>query len=129
MRGTRRSKWIPALYPLAPQHKQEIQSALIALNLEELSEEPVRILSGGQQRRVAIARTLVQQPKLILADEFLGELDSENVDSIIDATKRLVDDLNASLIMVEHHEERAERIADRVWRVKDKQLLEVIPNE
>ena len=126
---TRRSKWIPALYPLAPQHKQEIQSALIALNLEELSEEPVRILSGGQQRRVAIARTLVQQPKLILADEFLGELDSENVESIIDATKKLVDDLNASLIMVEHHEERAERIADRVWRVKDKQLLEVIPDE
>ena len=102
---------------------------MVALNLEELSEDPVRILSGGQQRRVAIARTLVGGTKLILADEFLGELDSENVDSIIDETKRLVDDLNASLIMVEHHEERAERIADRVWRVKDKQLLEVISNE
>ena len=109
MRGTRRSKWIPALYPLDFQLKEEIHSALVALNLEELSGDPVRILSGGQQRRVAIARTLVQQPKLILADEFLGELDSENVESIIDATKKLVDDLNASLIMVEHHEERAER--------------------
>ena len=85
---------------------------------------PVRILSGGQQRRVAIARTLIQKPRLILADEFLGELDSENVDSIISATKKLVDDIGATLIMVEHHEERAIDLADRIWRISGNLLIE-----
>ena len=120
----RRSKWIPALFPLDSILKKDVEDALTILNIEEISDEPVRILSGGQQRRVAIARTLAQNPMLILADEFLGELDSENVVSIIQATKDLVKKLGATLIMVEHHEERASRIANRIWRVSDKKLFE-----
>ena len=95
-----------------------------SLNIEDLASHPVRILSGGQQRRVAIARTLIQKPQLILADEFLGELDSENVKSIVEATKKIVKDLGATLLMVEHNEERALQMADRVWRVIDNQLIE-----
>ena len=121
---TRRSKWIPALFPLDSILKKDVDEALSILNIEEMSDEPVRILSGGQQRRVAIARTLVQKPMLILADEFLGELDAENVISIIQATKDLVEKLGATLIMVEHHEERASRIANRIWRVADNKLFE-----
>ena len=84
----------------------------------------MRILSGGQQRRVAIARALVQRPKLILADEFLGELDKDNVESIIKATKSLVSEIGATLIMVEHHEERAIEIADKIWRIVDGKVIE-----
>ena len=104
----------------------DIDSALAELGIEEYASNPVRILSGGQQRRVAIARALVQKPKLILADEFLGELDQENVDSIIKATKKLISETGSTLIMVEHHESRAYQIADRIWRIKDGKIVEEV---
>ena len=71
-------------------------------------------------------RQLVQQPKLILADEFLGELDKENVKSIVEATKRLISEIGATLIMVEHDEERARDIADKIWRIVDGEIIEEV---
>lgn len=121
---TRKSKWFPAIFPLGSELNSDVDSAILSLGLDEFSKNPVRILSGGQQRRVAIARALVQRPKLILADEFLGELDKENVESIIEATKRLVLEVGATLIMVEHHEDRAKEIADKIWRIVDGKVIE-----
>ena len=63
---------------------KEVDQLFAKLGISEIADEPVRILSGGQQRRVAIARALIQKPKLIVADEFLGELDVDNIDSIIE---------------------------------------------
>ena len=123
---TRKSKWYPALFPLGSELNADIDSALAELSIEEFASNPVRILSGGQQRRVAIARALVQKPKLILADEFLGELDKENVDSIIQATKKLISETGSTLIMVEHDESRAYQIADRIWRIKDGKIVEEV---
>ena len=123
---TRISKGYPAFFPLGKQLNADVDSALSSLGIEEYSNNPVRILSGGQQRRVAIARALVQQPKLILADEFLGELDKENVESIIKATKKLISEIGATLIMVEHHEERAIELADKIWRIIDGEIVEEV---
>ena len=114
------------VFPLGKQLNSDVDSALSSLGIKEYSNNPVRILSGGQQRRVAIARALVQQPKLILADEFLGELDKENVESIIKATKKLISEIGATLIMVEHHEERAIEIADKIWRIVDGEIVEEV---
>jgi ABC-type phosphate/phosphonate transport system ATPase subunit len=121
---TRKPKWFPAILPLGSDLDSDIDSALTSLGIDEYSKNPVRILSGGQQRRVAIARALVQRPKLILADEFLGELDNENVKSIIEATKSLISEIGATLIMVEHQEERAIEIADKIWRIVDGKVTE-----
>ncbi|MFL2962483.1 MAG: ATP-binding cassette domain-containing protein [Candidatus Poseidoniaceae archaeon] len=121
---SRCSKWYPALLPLPRELKNDVDSAMESLNIMDLADEPVRILSGGQQRRVAIARTLTQKPKIILADEFLGELDKDNVKSIINATQKVVNEIGATLIMVEHHEERAIEMADRIWRIKGNELIE-----
>ncbi len=123
---TRKPKWYPAFFPLGKKLNSDVDIALDSLGIEEFRNHPVRILSGGQQRRVAIARALVQKPKLILADEFLGELDKENVNSIILATKKLISETGAVLVMVEHHEQRAREIADRIWQIKDGTIFEEV---
>ena len=105
--------------------KKRTIDAINTLGLKDKIDEPVRRLSGGQQRRVATARTLAQQPKLILADEFLSELDSENVDVVLNAIQSLVDN-GTSLLMVEHHELRAREISDRILHIKDDLLFEEV---
>jgi ABC-type lipoprotein export system ATPase subunit len=103
-----------------------IAQSIKKMSLEDKITEPVRRLSGGQQRRVATARTLAQNPPLILADEFLGELDDENVELVMAAVLDLVKK-GSTLIMVEHHEERAIEVADRIWRIIDNRLEEESP--
>ena len=60
----------------------KVVEAIELMNLSDKIDEPIKRLSGGQQRRVAIARTIAQGPKLILADEFLSELDDNTVESL-----------------------------------------------
>mgnify|MGYP003324531028 CR=1 FL=1 len=55
-----------------------------------------------------------------------SQLDKENVDSIIQATKKLISETGSTLIMVEHHESRAYQIADRILRIKDGKIVEEV---
>lgn len=98
--------------------KERTYEAIRTLGIEEKASEPVRRLSGGQQRRVATARTLAQRPRLMLADEFLGELDQTNVDIVLGAVHELVED-GTAVIMVEHHEDNAMDFATRIWEIQD----------
>lgn len=98
--------------------KERTYEAIRTLGIEEKAAEPVRRLSGGQQRRVATARTLAQRPRLMLADEFLGELDQTNVDIVLGAVHELVED-GTAVIMVEHHEDNAMDFATRIWEIQD----------
>lgn len=107
---------------------RRVTSAIAAMGLEEKTQEPIRRLSGGQLRRVATARALAQQPKLLLADEFLSELDHTTVDVVVDAVKTLTDD-GHSLVMVEHHEENVEMIATRIWLIENQQLIDMTIDE
>ena len=107
---------------------RRVTSAIAAMGLEEKTREPIRRLSGGQLRRVATARALAQQPKLLLADEFLSELDHTTVDVVVDAVKTLTDD-GHSLVMVEHHEENVEMIATRIWLIENQHLIDMTIDE
>ncbi len=98
------------------------REAINAMGLTEKTREPVRRLSGGQQRRTATARTLAQRPRIILADEFLSELDAENVEMVFGAIHRLVKEDGSALVVVEHNVERAFRYCTRVLRVRDGRL-------
>ena len=87
---SRVSKWYPALAPLSRTLRQEVLDSIDKMGITEHLNNPVRILSGGQRRRVATARAIVQKPRLILADEFLGELDEDNVDIVLNTVKEIL---------------------------------------
>ena len=97
-------------------------NAILAMGLEEKRNEPIKRLSGGQQRRVAIARTLAQRPKLILADEFLSELDEETSDRVVKAVMQYVSSSGAAMVLVEHDSSRAREISDRLLVIDDGRL-------
>ena len=75
-------------------------------------------LSGGEQQRVAIARSIVMKPELILADEPTGNLDSENSELISNILFDYVKEENASLIMVTHDNKLA-NFSKRIIKIKD----------
>ena len=89
------------------------------MDLIDKTHEPIRRLSGGQQRRVATARTLAQAPKLIMADEFLSELDEETLESVMSEVTGFVRSSGAALIVVEHDVSRAKSMADRLLVIDD----------
>tara|TARA_Y200000002_G_scaffold13965_1_gene11235 strand:+ start:2976 stop:3659 length:684 start_codon:yes stop_codon:yes gene_type:complete len=114
---------LPVLQGDSEERKKRVNSALIALGIEEKTTEPVRRLSGGQLRRVATARALAQRPSLLLADEFLSELDHNTVDVVIAAVKEMLD-AGTSMVMVEHHEENVALLATRVWLIEDEKFYD-----
>ena len=98
----------------------KVKEAIELMELSDKIDEPVKRLSGGQQRRVAIARTIAQGPKLILADEFLSELDDKTVEYVWMAMLDYAESNNITLVIVEHNLERA-RLAKRWFKLeKDK---------
>jgi putative ABC transport system ATP-binding protein len=86
------------------------------------SRKPGR-LSGGEQQRVAIARALANMPKLILADEPAGNLDSQTADTIIGLLRTLAHSHDTTVVVVTHDEAMAKR-SDRTFRLADGRLHE-----
>jgi putative ABC transport system ATP-binding protein len=80
-------------------------------------------LSGGEQQRVAIARALARSPRVVLADEPTGNLDTRNGEMVMDMLARLHSELEITLVLVTHDEWIAER-ADRVLRLSDGRLVD-----
>ncbi len=75
-------------------------------------------MSGGEQQRVAVARALVIEPALLLADEPTGNLDSKNGASVANMLRRLVDERHHTIIMVTHDPKMA-KMADRLVMIQD----------
>ena len=87
------------------------------VGLEEKADCRVTDLSGGQRRRVAIARAFVQQPRVLLADEMLSELDAATAQTIVQCLSSLQQDTGMSVLMVEHQTDVARAIADSILTV------------
>ena len=78
------------------------------------------MLSGGEQQRLAIARALVNDPELVLADEPTGNLDADSGEVVLDLLRAIADEGRAVLLVT--HEREATRRADRVLRLEDGRL-------
>ena len=91
------------------ERRRRAQTALKVVGLEERMSHYPRELSGGQEQRVTIARAIVTDPKLIVADEPTGDLDRENADDVLNLLSKLNQEFNKTIIMVTHDPAAAER--------------------
>tara|TARA_B100001750_G_scaffold247923_1_gene275650 strand:+ start:3651 stop:4388 length:738 start_codon:yes stop_codon:yes gene_type:complete len=103
--------------------REETRSVIEEVGLADKTLDSVNRLSGGQQRRVAIARAMLQEPDLLLADECLGELDAETARGIIELFRHMADDHRMAILIVDHNPVRAKTFCDRVYQLRGRRLI------
>lgn len=99
-------------------YKKELKTILDLIELSNKRKSTPRELSGGQQQRVAIARALLFQPEIILADEPIGNLDSENGIKIMELFRNINKEYGKTIIQVTHSEASAQ-YGDLIINLKD----------
>ncbi len=97
--------------------EEEGKALLNKVHIGHLADVYPDELSGGESRRLAIARALVMKPEILLADEPTGDLDDENTNEVLALLKQCASDGAAVLLVT--HEKEAERFADRVYEMKE----------
>jgi putative ABC transport system ATP-binding protein len=105
------------------ERRKRIEIALAAVDLLDRAEHYPRQMSGGQEQRAGIARAIVANPKVVVADEPTGDLDPVTSEQILSLLKRLNKELDTTLLMVTHDAEAA-MIADRKFKLVDGKLVE-----
>jgi putative ABC transport system ATP-binding protein len=97
-------------------HRFEVVTTMLGLT-GRLTHKPSE-LSGGEQQRVAIARAIINEPKIVLADEPTGNLDSKSSDNVLAMLKQLNQDLGQTIVMITHNPDAA-AIGHRVIHMRD----------
>ena len=100
------------------ENQQKVQDLLEQVGLREWSHYLPHNLSGGQQQRVALARAVAGAPKIIIADEPTGALDSENGMNVMHLLKRLITSVGCSVLM-STHDHRVTALADQLIYLED----------
>ena len=106
----------------AAERKRRVQEVLERVGMAHRSKHYPAQLSGGQQQRVAVARALVGQPSILLADEPTGNLDSKNSEAVIELLRQLHGE-GATICMVTHDPRYAD-IADRTIHLLDGRIAD-----
>jgi cell division transport system ATP-binding protein len=104
--------------------EQRIDEVLRQVGMESMKERMPHELSGGEQQRIAIARALLNSPRLIVADEPTGNLDPETADAII----RLLRDISqrgTAVVLTTHNRQLLDRYPGKVYRCVDSRLEDV----
>jgi lipoprotein-releasing system ATP-binding protein len=116
---------IPALIGKKSKKESELRAAelLELLNLGSRMQHKPSELSGGEQQRVAVARALINRPKVIFADEPSGNLDSKNAEELHKLFFNLRDNFKQTFVIVTHNAELA-RMADRTLSMRDGRIMQ-----
>lgn len=115
---------IPAFIAGVKKTEAEVRAKewLSKLGLAERIHHKPNQLSGGEKQRVAVARALINQPSLILADEPSGSLDSANKKELHSLLRKLCNDYGLTVLVVTHDKELAE-VSDRIIEMRDGTIL------
>ena len=114
-----RTGTLPSLLKLFPRATAaQARATLAMLGIGHKAQEKVYALSGGERQRVAIARALLQEPSLILADEFVSQLDPVTTTEIMDVMRNIAR-RGVALVMTTHELDVVTRYADRVIVLRD----------
>ncbi|MGA9143921.1 MAG: ATP-binding cassette domain-containing protein, partial [Candidatus Acidiferrales bacterium] len=100
-----------------------VREALERVALEKRAAHRPSELSGGEQQRAALARALVNRPRILFADEPTGNLDSATGEAIMELLKEIQRSLGMTIVMVTHERPLADRYADRIAAVADGKLV------
>ena len=111
---------------IAKRNSKEIETKakelLTKLGLKDRFHHKPNELSGGEKQRVAVARALINDPKLILADEPSGSLDSENKKELHSLLRQLCDDYGLTILLVTHDSDLT-KVSDRVITMQDGMII------
>ncbi len=115
---------IPAFIARKPKEQaiERARKLLSFLNLEDRAHHKPSELSGGEQQRIAVARALINEPSVILADEPSGNLDTHNKEELHQLFFELREKFNQTFIIVTHDKELAEK-SDRMLTMKDGAII------
>ena len=108
---------------------KRIQEVLKAVGMETKAHKMPHQLSGGEQQRIAIARALLNEPEVIIADEPTGNLDNETADGIMKLLTRINAERGTAVVMVTHNRSIFEKYPGRVFICKDERCTERLDNE
>ena len=103
---------------------RRISEVLNAVGMETKAHKMPHQLSGGEQQRIAIARSLLNSPSVIIADEPTGNLDNETADGILNLLTRINKEEGTAIVMVTHNRNIFEKYRGRVFVCKDEQCKE-----
>jgi len=106
-----------------------VQEALERVRLAQRTGHRPSELSGGEQQRTAIARALVNRPKILFADEPTGNLDSATGEAILTLLREIQSTMGMTIVMVTHERHLAEKFADRLATMGDGKLLSTTATE
>ncbi len=107
----------------AAERRKRVEIAMEAVDLTSRASHYPRQMSGGQEQRVGIARAIVANPTLVVADEPTGSLDDETTEQILQLLERVNDELGMTLLMVTHDADAGQR-AKRKIRLERGRLME-----
>jgi len=105
-------------------HRFDVVTKMLGLT-DRLHHRPAE-LSGGEQQRVAIARAIINEPKLVLADEPTGNLDTKNSEIVLAMLRQLNKELGQTIVMITHNPDAA-AYSDRVVHMRDGVIVDGVP--